>query len=89
MDWPEKWADDVREFEGHILDSVSDDRSGEELLQRGLSALCVHHGVEVACHDISGAVLDPALVGEARGVEMGYFKTMGVYDRVPRSEQAE
>ena len=71
------------------MDSASDDRSGEELPQQGLSTLYIQHGVEVACDDVSGAMLDRALVGEARGVEMEYFKTMGVYDRVPRSEQAE
>ena len=39
--------------------------------------------------DVSGAMLDPKLVRAGRDVEMGFFRDMGVYDCVPRSEQAE
>jgi hypothetical protein len=49
--------------------------------------LYVQNGVEYATDDVSGAVLDPAGVYAARGVEVDFFRSMGVYDYVPRSEQ--
>ena len=42
-----------------------------------------------AVDDISGACLDPESVKIARGVEMGFFKDMKVYEKVPRAEQKE
>ena len=56
-------------------------------MDRELMSLYVQHGVEMACDDVSGAILDPHLVHEARGTEIEYFRGMGVYERVPRSEQ--
>ena len=53
----------------------------------GHNSLYVQCGVESACDDVSGAVLDSALVHAGRAVEMGFFKHMGVYERVPRTEQ--
>ena len=58
-------------------------------LMSGLNSLYVQCGVESAYDDISGAALDPALVHAGRAVEMGFFKDMGVYERVPRAEQKE
>ena len=46
-------------------------------------------GVEYAVDDVSGALLGPKLVHEGRATEMKFFDGMRVYDRVPRSEQAE
>ena len=51
------------------------------------STLYVQHGIEYATDDVSGAALDPRRDREARGVEMDFFKSMGVYDYVPRSKQ--
>ena len=45
--------------------------------------------MEYASDDVSGADLDPELVKAGRAVEMGFFKNMVVYDRVPRAEQKE
>ena len=56
-------------------------------MREHLSALYVQHGVESASDDVSGACIDPKLVHEGRAVEMDFFKPMGVYDYVPRSEQ--
>ena len=39
-----------------------------------------------AFDDISGAVLDPALVSNARKEELEYFKSMKVYEYAPLSE---
>ena len=36
---------------------------------------------------MSGAILDPKLVHAAWATEIEYFKGMGVYERVPGSEQ--
>ena len=49
----------------------------------------MQHGVEEAYDDVLGACLDPGLVWAGRGVEMNLFKTMGVYERVPRTEQQQ
>ena len=53
------------------------------------ASLYVQNGIESAVDDVSGAVLDAEMVRAGREVEMNFFKTMGVYDRVPRSEQLE
>jgi hypothetical protein len=57
------------------------------MMREHISSLYVQHGVEAACDDVSGAWLDPKLVHEGRAVEMELFRSMGVYDHVPRSEQ--
>ena len=49
--------------------------------------MCVQNGIEGAYDDVSGACLDPALVRAGCEVEIGFFKDMVVYDRVPRSDQ--
>ena len=56
-------------------------------MSKELQSLYVHHGIEEAIDDVSNAYLDPSLVKEARSVEMGFFKDMKVYERVPRAEQ--
>ena len=88
-DWPSHWSDMIHEFDGHGVNVAGDDRCGEEILSDQLSALYAQHGVEMASDDVSGAWLCPTLVREGRAVEMKFFKDMGVYECVPRSEQAE
>ena len=90
-DWPKDWVDDVHEPDGHQIDRDIDDKSGEEILNTMISALHRQHGGgggEVAWDDVTEAELRPELVRAARDVEMKFFKDMGVYTRVPRSEQA-
>ena len=43
----------------------------------------------VAWDDVTGAMLDPDLVMEARKAEMVYFKKMNVYEKVPKSEMLQ
>lgn len=86
--WPAHWAYCTHEFDGRVIDASGEDRNGEEALSRELSVLYVANGIEYASDDVSGAQLDPTAVHAARKTEMGFFKTMGVYDRVPRSQQA-
>ena len=76
-DWPENWTDCVHEFDGHGLNSLPKDRSGEEVLQAELMTLYVQNGIEGAYDDVSGAGLDPATVRAGRATEMGFFKDMG------------
>lgn len=38
-----------------------------------------------ASDDVSGAALDPKLLAKARQPEMGYFRNIGVYHKVPRN----
>ena len=52
-----------------------------------LNLLYVQHGVEAATDNVSGAWLDPTMVRDGRAVEIDFFKSMGVYDYDPRSDQ--
>ena len=54
-----------------------------------MSSLYAESGVEYAVDDVSGALLDPAMVHEGRKTEMKFFEDMQVYERVSRAEQAE
>ena len=59
------------------------------MLKAELNILYHQHGIDVAHDDVSGAWLNAGMVREARQVEMDYFKSMGVYECVPRSEQLQ
>ena len=59
-DWPKHWGGCIHEFDGHGIDAIGSDRDGEKRLTGKLDALYVHHGVEHASDDVSGAWLDPA-----------------------------
>jgi hypothetical protein len=85
--WPEHWGDFTHELDGHGLDASSENVDGETMLNEAIMSLYLQNGIETACDDVSGAALDPSMVHEARGTEIAYFKGMGVYERVPRSEQ--
>ena len=88
-EWPGHWGDFTHENDGHGLDAMPDDQDGENILGKELMSIYVQNGIESANDDVSGADLNPTMVHEARATEMGFFKGMGVYDRVPRSEQWE
>ena len=81
------WSDVIHEFDGRGDGVEVDDRTGEDLMLDQINALCVQHGVKTASDNVSEAWLDPTLVREGRVVERNFFKTMGVDDDVPRSEQ--
>ena len=86
-DWPENWLDTAHEFDGHGIDAYPLHRTCKGILDAHVSSLYVQHGVEYASDDVSGADLDPKLVKAGRAVEMGFFKDMVLYDRVPLSDQ--
>ena len=86
-DRPSHWSDVVHEFDGHGIGVEGDDRTGEDMLLEEINSLYAQHGVEAAVDDVSGAWLDPAMVRDGRAVDMDFFKSIGVYDYVPRSEQ--
>ena len=88
--WPENWTDELHEYDGHGVDCKADDYTGEGILNNSINTLYVQNGIQYAEDDVSGVQLDPGLVHAGRAVEMDFFKTMGVYDRVPRpsSERA-
>ena len=52
-------------------------------------SLYVQNGIEMACDDVSGAMLNPEMVHDAIGVEMFCFKGMGMYESEPRAEERE
>ena len=82
-DWPENWLDDIHEFDGHGVDDTPEGREGETILKGELDSLYIQSGIESAVDDVSGASLNLDMVRAGRDVEMGFFKTMGVFDRVP------
>ena len=47
--------------------------------------LRVKDGVEWAYDDVTGSCLDPSLLRKACEVEMEYFRSMGVYEKVHKS----
>ena len=77
----------MHEEDGHQIYRDLEDESGERMLTSMLDSLHKQQGCETAWDDVSSAELNPKLVKEARDVEMQFFKSMGVYTRVPRSEQ--
>ena len=52
-----------------------------------MCALYAQNVIEYAIDDVSGALLDPAMVHAGRATEMAFFEGMKVYERVPRAEQ--
>ena len=88
-DWPTHWVDSIHEYDGHGVDAPLECRVGEDWLVGELSALYAQHGIEYAVDDVSGSMLEPGMVRSGRELEMKYFNDKRVYDRVPRSEQAE
>ena len=54
-DWPENWLDNIHEFDGHGVDDLPEDRSGETILKAELDSLYVQNGIEGAVDDVSGA----------------------------------
>ena len=82
--WPEHWIDDRHEQDG--IDKTGIDEHSVEILQGELCKLQVKMGTTWATDDVSGAVLNAKQVQQARQVEMGYFRRMGVYHKVPRPQ---
>ena len=69
-DDPQHWSDGIRELNGHALGSALTTRDGEAALYHGMNALLVQNGIEYAEDGVSGSSLDPALVRQARDLEM-------------------
>ena len=63
-DWPDRWADQIHEFDGHDIDGDPEDRKGEEILSNELHSLYIKNGIEEAHDDVSGAYL---------GLDLRYF----------------
>ena len=83
--WPERCGDFTHEEDCHGLDDLPDDINNESILMGELAGLYVENGIEMACGDVSRAILDPKMVHEAWATEMVFFKSMGFYDRAPRA----
>ena len=69
-------------------DRVGCHRVGIEQLNKHMDALYSRDGNPEAWDDMNNVFLDPAMVANARKEEMDFFKKLGVYKRVPRSEVA-
>ena len=71
-------------FPSHWTDEQHDDQLGDDQITEEIFKLGIRGGQAWASDDVSGAVLDPVKVQEARNVEMDYFRKMVVYNKVPR-----
>ena len=67
-------------------DEQHEENESDELLAHEFALLRVREGHEWAWDDTTGAELDPELVKRAMQLEMEYFHSMGVYEKVPRSQ---
>ena len=68
--WTKHLADYIHEFDGHGNDATGDDRDGELFLGNGLHTMHVQNGIQMARNDVSGALLEPALVEQGHEVEI-------------------
>ena len=71
---PQHWSNGIHELVGHALDTTSASRDGEVALHHEMNA-CMIHGTEHAEDDVPGASLDPALVRQARDLDIQLFPT--------------
>ena len=83
-DYPELCIDEWHDDDGGTDLRGSRPHIGVTLLKAEMDGLSFRGGYEAAWDDVSTAVVIPKLVKEARGLEMDYFKKLGVYERVPR-----
>ena len=86
--WPAHWIDPVHEEDGGNDKYGASPQRGIEVLRSELDALNFRGGIAHASDDVSGKELVPELVQVARSEEMAYFKKLGVYEVVPKSQQA-
>ena len=82
--YPQHWIDNYHEIDG--TPKGQEETDGVRILKEQLFKLGCRGGVMWARDDVTGAELDAKLVVEARDFEMKYFRTMKVYDKVPRAE---
>ena len=87
-DWPEHYIDPMHELDGvcdRVHRRVQDGASGLSALMAGLDVRC---GIILVAWDDANdnAALRPELVVKARATEIEYFKSIGVYDIVARSQ---
>ena len=64
-------------------------RNGIDEMQQQMSALYEREGMPEAWDDMNNVFLDPDKVAKARAEEMGFFKKLGVYQRVPKAKVHE
>ena len=84
--WPDAWVDFVHEEDGGEDARGVRPQNGVGILREGIQALYTKNGVVTATDDVNDVELNPTMVADARTEEMAFFKKMGVYTRVKRSE---
>ena len=97
--WPGNWGDSVHEEDGGSdeigmqLRGANDvqcgRQEGREMLRNMVAKLSQKDGTITAWDDVSNENLVPQLVMDARQVELDFFKSMHVYDKVPRQQQKD
>ena len=76
--YPQHWSGGIHELDGHALGSTLTSNDGEAALHHEMDVFMAQNGIEYAEDDVSGASLNPALVRQARDLEMRFFNDMGV-----------
>ena len=82
--YPQHWIDKYHEIDG--TPKGQEETDGVKILKEQLFKLGCRGGVMWARDDLTGSELNAKLVVEARDLEMQYFRSMRVYDKVPRAE---
>ena len=70
----------------HWIDSRHEWTEEDKIVANEIFFLSVKEGTAWAYDDVSGAVLPPQLVKDARKLEIEYVKKMGVYTKVPKAQ---
>ena len=84
--WPKEWVDFVHEEHGGRDERGVRPQQGIEILRGQMQALYMKNGIMTATDDVNDVDLDAGMVQQAREEEMSFFKKLGVYTRVKRSE---
>ena len=82
--WNEAWIDNVHEPDGGCDAFGARVGDGTMEMRKQMASLYERGGMPEAWDDMNNVFLDPAKVKIARAEEMGFFKKLGVYRRVPR-----
>lgn len=84
-----QWEDAVREEDCGQDRLGHRHQDGRVILCEPLDALRIRDGEVSAWDDVTSAYLDPVLAQAARKIEMDYFESMFVFEKVPREVMYE
>ena len=85
-EWKKGWIDHMHEPEGGCDLFGDKKREGVEEMSKQMNSLYERQGMPEAWDDVNGVFLDANKVRDAREEEMAFFRKLGVYKRVHKSQ---